>query len=199
MVITLAYLRRLMFSSSYFVSLPVNHLSLLGDVAAVTVLNIKNRKHVTIIKSLNTKSRIMGTSVKMIIPKYVVDFIGANRGDYVWIRLQPREGADTRVPRYLFISNIKRVNKSGITISKRYIDVLASTLDVWRGDVYVSIRTLSGKRVATEKSVARLHRGRIYYIPITMRQLMPPVALVTIVPVPPSTTLEAIRVMPVPV
>jgi len=146
----------------------------LGQRVVITVapLKYKWQRHVDIEKYLGS-STVRG-SAKIIIPRYVVEYLGLAAGDHVWLRLAPPQEEPVLPPvPYLYE---RRRARSAVLVARRYLEALASPVE-WNGRVYVeaggySLFTappLSGDyyRIPLPRELGRRYTGMVLIAPLT--------------------------------
>lgn len=143
----IAVIRRIVRGASNFITISSSALSMLGptDDVIITFVPLDVRwgtKKVMVRKGVGG-SRLYN-SVKIVIPKGVMEYLGLDKGEYVWARIS--EVVDEpHLPPFPYIAGVRSIHRQKSThylmVARSYFDAMVKSIGVenWSGKAYISV------------------------------------------------------------
>jgi hypothetical protein len=168
----IAVVRKLVKSQTYFITISEDIMPKEWKEVAITIapLSVPWGKKITIIKKIG-ESRLYN-SIKIVIPKPVVEHLGLEGGDYAWFRFIG-DGSikdEPPFPQIPYMADIRRIhgymNSHFVLISKTYLNKLIDSMgrDKWSGKVYLAFKAPTGDIVRLIVKPKDYKNYRMYHV-----------------------------------
>lgn len=168
----IALVRKIIKSQSYFITVSKDLIPEEWKKVAITIVPLNTKwgsKKITFIKKIGESK--LYNSAKIVIPKFIIEYLNADEGEYAWFRIMKGNNIEDepKLPSTPYIADIRGVHgylsSYFILISKTYLDKIINVngRDKWSGKLYLALKVDSDVvRLITKPK--EYHGYKMYHI-----------------------------------
>lgn len=169
----ISVVRKVIKSQTYFITISRSLIPPDWKRLVITMapLDVKwGTKKMTIVKDIGKS--VLYNSIKLVLPKTVVEHLGLNISEYGWFRFMNDTGIqeEPSFPSIPYLADVRGIhgylNTHFMLISKTYLNKLIEAMDNWSGKLYLAFKAPTGDVVRMIVKPKDYRNYKMYHIVI---------------------------------